>query len=687
MRKARRSSNRRPAILATTTSRAIRRETEFLADQTPPGSAQSTDDDSSPRNVPASSYIPYAQHHRQANQRAPPSTRPHAARFPRRYSGPPLAEPNDRHDDSRSSGFESADSDNFPLDEERGDRDLLYMNEAVRTQPRNSLTMPDALVVAKNKFKTFSFHTPRTERMDFEGNDRKVVGRMGERFRMRNRASKRRSFAGEMPRDHGSSSASSASSPAPATLPDGQVELAVHSFVLEGNNGSVHKKAPLGMWFKKNGPLKTVRVEATPAQLSPTCLFASGEMGRDLIGEPYKPTELITCLPQWVDKDTIVYRDSPFEIGLVGMSVSAKDFSLSSNQNNELLMFSLHRDPDDESGEGDALPFVHYDPTKDGGHFGTEPDTFIPIPASRSLFMVSDGKKNKDSCVRRSVNVRFKLLELDRVDESIQVSLAGIEELGNHLSQFSRVAPLLGLLSPALNLASALSRRALESYARPDRVITTDMNFLLAEQRPPQVNPLSGREMEHEQRSGEYLRYGYYFFLEKPVDAKLYASIRTFPHVQLLMKRMEDTLMGNEKRYFPLTGVSYLVVRVTPRVSAIQATRRPIRMSHVQRLEDLMKSSVESGGRVDAQYVAKTLASLANDLGIIGERRDEGEEVSGQEGSGDRREKQRNGNRNGDRREKQRDGNGRARRGKVTGAADGSESRANACGGGDSASS
>lgn len=547
------------------------------------------------------------------------------------------------------------------------------MSEAVSTQPRTSLTMPDALAAAKNKLKTLSFHTPRGERMDFEENDGKAVGRIGDRFRMRNRASMRRSFAGELPQDHASSSASSAGSRAPATLPDGQIELSVHSFVLEGNNGSVHKKAPLGMWLKKNGPLKTVRVEATPAQLSPICLFASGEMDHDLVGEPYKPTELITCLPRWVDKDTIVYRDSPFEIGLVGMSVSSKDFSLSSNQNNELLMFSLHRDPEDETGKGDALPFVHYDPTKDGGHLGTEPDTFIPIPASKSLFMVSDGKRNKDSCVRRSVNVRFKLLELDRVDESMQISLAGIEELSDQIAQVSRAAPLLGLLSPALNLASALSRRALESYAKPDRVITTDMNFLLAERRPPQINPLSGGEMEHEHRSGEYLRYGYYFFLEKPVDARLYASIRTFPHVQLLMKRMEDKLLGNEKRYFPLTGVSYLVVRVTPRVSSVHATRQPIRMSHVQRLEDLMKSSVELEGELDARYVAKMLASLASDLGIIGERREEEEDMNGQ---GRKRVK----------REKQKYGNGWTRGGKGRGRTNGSEGHRNWSGGSDSAS-
>lgn len=666
MPKGRRSSNRRPPALATATNRAIRRDTEFLADPTPSASLQSTDDDSSPSNVPASSYVPYAQRHPQSNPRAPPSTRPHPARFPHRYPKPPLAEPNDRHEESQSSGYDSVDSDNFPLDDDRGDRDMFYMNEAIPPQLRNSLTMLDAPNITKNKRKSVSFYTPKVEKKEQKENNGKTSGR----GRMGDRGSKRMSFAGDMLRDYASSSTSSASSRLREALPDGQIELEVHRFVLEGNNASVRKKAPFGAWLKKNGPCKAVRVEATPAQMSLTCLFAPNEMSSASFEDPYEPTEPITYVPEEIDKDTIVYQDSPFEIGVLGMSVSAKDFTLTSSNNNELLMFSLHQDPEDETGEGDALPFVHYDPTKDSGHNGTAPDTFIPIPASKSLLMVSDGKR--DNSLRRSVNVQFKLLELDRVDESMQISLSGIEELGNHISQFSKAAPLLGLLSPALHLASSLSRRALESYAKPDRIITTDMNFLLMK-RPSRKKQSNKNGIELELRSGEYLRYGYYFFLEKPVDAKLYASIRTFPHVQLLMRRM-DKLSRNEKRYFPLTGVSYLVVRVTPRISSLHATRLPIRMSHVQQLEDLMKSSVNLGGEPDAKYVVKMLASLASDLGIIKETEDVEEE--------DEEEERREGN-GGD----QENGNERVGRRRRERRMEGNEGQTNTSGGGDSASS
>lgn len=71
-------------------------------------------------------------------------------------------------------------------------------------------------------------------------------------------------------------------------------------------------------------------------------------------------------------------------------------------------------------------------------------------------------------------------MELDKADEAMQMSLAGIEHLGHYVQQFSASAWDLGLLSPAVSLASMVSKAALEAHAMLEKAIGMDMNFLLA---------------------------------------------------------------------------------------------------------------------------------------------------------------------------------------------------------------
>lgn len=393
---------------------------------------------------------------------------------------------------------------------------------------------------------------------------------------------------------------------------DHSIHVQVRHWVLEGNGTGLRKSGKLAEWKKKAGPYKTVKVEANPAGLAPTSLYACHKMINSPLAEPFRETQFITSRPEYVDTDTIVYQDTPFEIAVVGMSVSRHDFKLGYPDHNEILMYSLHRGPA-ENDETDALPCIHYDPSKDDSGRGSIPDQFIPIPASKSLFMASNGFE-KGIEPRTSVNCQFKILELDQVDHYTQLSLSGIEQLTNQFSQFSRT-PNLGLLTPAMNLASTMSRKAIDSHATSDKVLMIDMNFYLAERKRPEINPTDGSEIPFEHRSGEYLRFGYYFFLSKKVDAKLYASFRTFPNVSLMMKRTDtDNLGPGEHEFFPLTGVSYLVIRVMPKMSSMRATRRPIRLSHVQRLENLMKTSLVS--KEDPKDVVSHLADLAKDLGI-----------------------------------------------------------------------
>lgn len=607
MRKARRPSGRRAPARATASGRGLRRSATFEDELLRQTSLPSSDEPSPPQGAPNSAYVPYTRASGPA---------PRFPRLPARGAGQRAVQQLEAEEDELTTDYsdeedeevEEEDNEQGVVDDaDRADGDLLYVDRTSET--RQSLTMPETLAIARDKLrKRWSFHSPKSK-----------SGRTPERSgdsvdgsrRLRSSTRSGTYGTGDFP---SSSTASSSSRLTP--IPDREIEVQVRTWVLEGNGSGLRKTGKFGAWRKKNEPHKTVRVLANPCGLDPMCLYASDQTHCDLMSEPYKETEFITSQPEYIDKRSIVYRDSKFEIGVVGMSVSPHDFALGSPDFNELLMFSLQRDPSEPSGEGDALPFIHYDPSKEDKLGGTEPDQFIPIPASKSLFMASDGKV-KNEMPRRSVNCRFKVLELDRVDDFMQMSLSGIEQLGNHIAQFSTAAPLLGLLSPAISLASTVSRRALESHAKPDKVLTIDMNFLLAERRKAELKPTDGKEIPFEQRSGEYLRFGYYFFLDQRVDAKLYASFRTFPNVQLMLKRTEKTLAPGEKRYFPLTGVSYLVIRVTPRVSSLAATRNPIRMSHVQRLEDLMRTSLSTEtGSEDAKNVVKTLAALARDVGI-----------------------------------------------------------------------
>lgn len=104
-----------------------------------------------------------------------------------------------------------------------------------------------------------------------------------------------------------------------------------------------------------------------------------------------------------------------------------------------------------------------------------------------------------------------------------------------------------------------------------------------------------------------FLRYGYYFFLSKPVDAKLYAQTDASSlNVQLLLKRVAPARRKrsssssnahgargrHEKEFFPLSGVAYVVVRVSPGVTRHQRERtRAMAMENRARLEHILHVS------------------------------------------------------------------------------------------------
>lgn len=224
------------------------------------------------------------------------------------------------------------------------------------------------------------------------------------------------------------------------------------------------------------------------------------------------PTEFVKTRPTPGD-NTIVRRCDSFEISFVGMSVIPEDTIFSDK--NELLLYSLKTNPeaiydviddaeklrendsDDLHSEltdvdapivptsgfslsPDDIPFIHYDPVVDGHDVGSAPNSFIPVPASKSLFFQHSGRKSKKPINGlASVPLRFNVLEIDRVSDGQARAVGSVGELGKMVK--STGIPYLQPLSMAVNAAAALGREGLKNYSKPDHVMSKDLVFLLAE--------------------------------------------------------------------------------------------------------------------------------------------------------------------------------------------------------------
>lgn len=436
----------------------------------------------------------------------------------------------------------------------------------------------------------------------------------------------------------------------PKMYRDPTLRARVPRHVLEGGNAPPFRHKLLARVARSIRPSKAVKVEALRSGLSTSVLYAPE--GNDARGT-FAPTQLVSNRPRPDDRN-IVYQDSAFEIRVAGMLVRNYD-RWGPSGDNELLMYSIQTDPSTAGDANQSLPFIHYDFQRDGSESA---NTYVPIPASKSYVMSSGGiggasvklpttkKRTAQSTAapktkpvktasrvpstfaarpKKSVNVQFRILEIDNPSEMIKQAVSGIDELGGFISSFSAAAPFVGMLSPALGLASAVSKRALDSYAQPDKVISIDMDFLLASRE---------RVRKGTAPAGEYLRYGYYFFLSEPIEGKLYASVRTPKNVQLMFRRCDDdlhaptTISGDPvatRRYFPLVEVSYLVVRVVEPTGAGQVNRRPIQMSHAHALEDIFKRTKLDDDPVE---IRNAIWNLGHDLGILDSDSDSGSPVA-----------------------------------------------------------
>lgn len=92
-------------------------------------------------------------------------------------------------------------------------------------------------------------------------------------------------------------------------------------------------------------------------------------------------------------------------------------------------------------------------------------------------------------------------------------------------------------------------------------------------------------------------QYGYYFFLSDKIDAKLYAQTGSSSGtVPLLLRRHPYTRAmkaRGEKEFFPLTGLSYVVLKVTPEIQENLGSRnlKSVEVEHRSRLENMLQMS------------------------------------------------------------------------------------------------
>lgn len=249
------------------------------------------------------------------------------------------------------------------------------------------------------------------------------------------------------------------------------------------------------------------------------------------------------------------------------------------------------------------------------------------------------------------VTVRFTVMEVDKVTSAQALTLASLSHMSHTSSSGYTgpggiVVPYANLISSAVQVANTIGRRALRKYARSDHVMSKDMEFRLV---PKAVAKAAahGVPVDSEQPgvryAGTYLRvsiicivlccfftcitvflliiastnmlhfllasmvsrsviftcqrdiqYGYYFFLRDKVEAKLYAQTdASSQNVPLLMRRQNYTARmaaRGEKEFFPLTGVSYVVMKVSPGCTHVPRDRmRALVSENRVRLEHLLR--------------------------------------------------------------------------------------------------
>lgn len=303
---------------------------------------------------------------------------------------------------------------------------------------------------------------------------------------------------------------------------------------------------------------KRVTVEATPHDSSDSVFYApfphdspSASFSSITARRPI-PTQFLTVDPYSCRVPDLVSDEDDFELSFVGMNVTPHD--LSPSNPNELLLYSVrsHIFPDAEEEEEEPgaavedkpsgttaisalsvtdsngidllpcdVPFIHYDPVIDGHDDGSLPNTFLPVPASKSVI-----RQHRGGTTATFVPVRFTVLEIDKVTSAQARACAKIDSV-NVLARRAGVAvPFSDIISSAVAVANTIGKRALRKYTRPDHLIAKDMEFRLvskAQATASAEGSTSTDELPSKKYAGTYLRVSLFIFYV--------FNYKGFPHV------------------------------------------------------------------------------------------------------------------------------------------------------------
>lgn len=203
----------------------------------------------------------------------------------------------------------------------------------------------------------------------------------------------------------------------------------------------------------------------------------------------------------------------------------------------------------------------------------------MPIPASQGLYYRCEGGKNTP----RKVFIKFCVIETDAEAQAHLQTVSQARDLASMTGVIGTTMPHVRALSGAMNLLTTLGKTGLQEYAKPDHVFSKDVEFRVA----------AGKGEEKDlQQVDCFLRYGYYFFLSDKVDARLYVQAGcSSQNMGLILRRIrsEQEVKQGAGEFFPLTGVSYVVVKVT-KGCMLQRPREwdKVRSEHRSRLECML---------------------------------------------------------------------------------------------------
>lgn len=142
------------------------------------------------------------------------------------------------------------------------------------------------------------------------------------------------------------------------------------------------------------------------------------------------------------------------------------------------------------------IPFLHYDPVVDGHDTGSAPNSFVPIPGSKKVYLQRKAAQDRD------VFFRFTVMEVDKLSEEQLIAIKSLEAIAKSVSKAASTVPYLKIISSILKFANFLGSSALKKVSEPEHVLSKDLLFLLADPKGAEEEGTGGQRDAY----GNYLR-------------------------------------------------------------------------------------------------------------------------------------------------------------------------------------